>query len=233
MPNVKKDGIWRSCAVAFECRAPVRTMRLTSHPTDKEDVMERIRRDCKSARERARQDSAGNGDREHPGVQDSRRYQPLRVVVVDELLALNLTPSRGVSTAELREHIEGVAYGVHDGYSFPSVNSEVPEPHLLAVATLEAVRRGVTLSGSGGEPAEVVRKLYGDVRGEGQPFILFPEALSRFLEVAGEKSMFGGDATEGKRVFLAAIKLHEAQGAIDPPDLRRRRQREKGHETSI
>ncbi|CAM9310784.1 unnamed protein product, partial [Laminaria digitata] len=58
------------------------------------------------------------------------------------------------------------------------------------------------------------RSLYGEKFDEGQPFVLFPEALSRFLEVAGEKSMFGGNATEGKRVFLAAIKLHEAQGAI-------------------
>lgn len=176
--------------------------------------MERIGLECKSARERARQDSAGNGDREHSGVQDSRRYQPLRVVVVDELLALNLTPSGGVTTAQLQEHIEGVAYGVHDGYSFPSVNSEVPEPHLLAVATLEAVRRGATLRGSGGEPAKVVRRLYGEKLDEGRPFVLLPEALSRFLEIAGEKSMFGGNATDGERVFLAAIKLHEAQGAI-------------------
>ncbi len=177
--------------------------------------MERIGRECKSARERARQESAGNGDQEHAGVQGSRRYQPLRVVVVDELLTLNLTPSGGVTTAELRKHIEGVAYGVHDGYSFPSVKSEVPEPHLLAVASLEAIRRGATLRGSGGEPAKIARRLNpGTKLGEGQPFVLFPEALSRFLEVAGEKSMFGGNATEGERVFLAAVKLLEAQGAI-------------------
>lgn len=173
--------------------------------------MGRIRRECNSC---AKNNWAGSGDREHAGVQDSRRYQPLRVVVVNELLALNLTPSGGVTSAELQKHIEGVTYGVHDGYSFPSVNSEVPKPHLLAVATLEAVRRGATLSGSGGDPAEVVRRLYGEKLEEGQPFVLFPEALSRFLEVAGEISMFGENATEGERIFLEAIKLHEAQGAI-------------------
>lgn len=187
----------------------------SSHPTDKEDIMKRIGDECKSARESARKDSAGTGDQERAGVQDSRSYQPLRVVVVRELLALNLTPSGGVTTAELREHVERVAYGVHDKYSFPSVNREVPEPHLLAVATLEAVRRGATLRGSGGKPAEVARRLNpGTKLGGGQPFVLFPEAVSRFLEVAGEKSMFGGNATEGERVFLTAIKLHEAQGAI-------------------
>lgn len=187
-------------------------MFLSSHPTDKEDIVDRIGRECESARERARQNPAGNG-KQPVHHQDSCRYQPLRVVVVDELLAVNLTPS-GVPTAQLQEHIKGVAYGVHDGYSFPSVNSEVPEPHLLAVATLEAIRRGATLRGSGGEPAEVLHRLYAEKVDEGQPFVLFAEALSRFLEVAGEKSMFGGNATEGGRVFLAAIKLHEAQGAI-------------------
>ncbi|CAB1103818.1 unnamed protein product [Ectocarpus sp. CCAP 1310/34] len=173
-------------------------------PLYKNFIMKRIGDECKAA-----------ADRGHAGVQDNRRYEPLRVVVVKELLALNLSPSGGVTTAELREHIEGVAYGVHDGYSFPSVNNEVPEPHLLAVATLEAVRRGVSLRGSGGEPAEVARRLNAGTKvGEGHPFVLFPEALSRFLEVAGEKPMFGGKATEGARVFLAAIKLHEVQGAI-------------------
>ncbi|CAM9499860.1 unnamed protein product, partial [Hapterophycus canaliculatus] len=179
-----------------------------------EDILERIGRECEEAREHAREDLATSGNRDHAGIQDSRRYQPLRVVVVEELLALNLTPSVGISTAQLREHIEGVAYGVHDGYSFPSVNSEVPEPHLLAIATLEAVRRGAALRGSGGDSAEVVRSLYGTGLGEGQPFVLFREALRRFLEVAGEKSTFGGNAIEGQRVFLAAVTLHEAQGAI-------------------
>ncbi|CAM9825254.1 unnamed protein product, partial [Hapterophycus canaliculatus] len=179
-----------------------------------EDIMKRIGRECEEAREHARQDLVRSGSREHAGIQDSRRYQPLRVVVVKDLLALNLTPSIGISTAQLRKYIEGVAYGVHDGYSFPSVNSEVPKPHLLAVATLEAVRRGATLRGTGGDSAQVVRSLYGKGLGKGQPFVLFGEALRRFLEVAGEKSTFVGNATEGQRVFLAAITLHEAQGAI-------------------
>ncbi len=205
----------RPCAGTFLCRAPICKVCSSWHTTDENDILKRIGDECKAARARARQDSAGNGDQEQAGLQDSRRYQPLRVVVVKELLALNLTPSGGVTTAELREHVEQVAYGVHEGYSFPSVNSEVPEPHLLAVATLEAVRRGATLRGSGGEPAEVARRLNpGRKLGEGHPFVLFPQALSRFLEVAGEKSMFGGNATEGERVFLAAIKLHEVQGAI-------------------
>lgn len=215
MPNVYKDGIGVPCAVTFLCPAPICLVCSSSHPTDKEDIIKRIDDECKAAKESARKDSAGTGDQERTGVQDSRRYQPLRVVVVRELLALNLKPSGGISTAELREHVERVAYGVHDGYSFPSVNMVVPEPHLLAVATLEAVRRGATLRGSGGDPAEVARRLNPDTKlGGGHPFVLFPEALSRFLEVAGEKSMFGWDASEGARVFLTGIKLHEVQGAI-------------------
>ena len=175
--------------------------------------MERIHRDCKSAKERVERYQATTRNRTHAEF-DDRRYQPLRVVVEDELLALNLASPGEATTEQLRKGIERVAYAVHDGYVFPSVDSVVPEPHLLAVAALEAVRRGANLRGSGGDKAEIVRRLSRKKPDEGRPFIVLPAARSRFLEIADEKSMLDGDAEERDRVFLEAIRLHEAQGAI-------------------
>ena len=190
----------------------------SSHSADVEQVRERIRHDCQTSEERAKraaqQGSATKREQKHAGSQATRRYEPLRIVVREELLALNLDPFGGIPTKRLQEHIEHVAYGVHDSYRFPSVRNVVPEPHLLAVATLEAVRRGADLRHSGGKPAEVARRLSQGEADEGRPFILFPGALARFLELAAERRMFDRNAAEGKRVFRAAIELHEAQGAI-------------------
>ena len=188
---------------------------MLSHLAEKEHVLTRIRRECTSAKARAERHYLARGeDQEQANLHASRRFHPLRVVVEEELLALNLTSSGGTSVERLQELFEGVAYVVHEGYSFPSIRNVAPEPHLLAVATLEAVRRGVNLRFSGGEPAEVVRMLSGKKATKGRPFILFSEALPRFLEVADEKVMFDRDATEGERIFREAIQLHEAQGAI-------------------
>ncbi|CAN0201907.1 unnamed protein product [Scytosiphon promiscuus] len=191
-----------------------RNKRVECFLKDKDDIMERIRCECKDAETRATQESARDGGQRDGDLQPDRRHQPLRVVVKEELLALNLTLSGGMTTGQLRGLIEGVAYGVHDGYSFPSVECKVPYPHFLAFATLEAVRYGVDLCGSGGEPAEVARRLSGQQSEEGRPFIRFSEALPLFLQVAAETRTFEGDPTEGERIFRAAIKLHEGQGAI-------------------
>ncbi|CAN0451482.1 unnamed protein product, partial [Pylaiella littoralis] len=185
---------------------------------DTDDIMERIGRDCTSAEARAQQDLVRDRDENQTGLQANRRHQPLRVVVEKELLALNLASSRGGTTGQLRGAIERVAY--RGGYSFPSVNSIVPTTHLLAVATLEAVRRGADLRGSGGELAEVTQRLFKGDPAEGRPFVRLSEALSLFVELTAEQSMFewiakiAGQTTEKKRAFLDAIQLHEAQGAI-------------------
>ena len=186
---------------------------MLSHPADKQDILSRIRRDCSSAKVRPEGScSARDEDQKLPA---NRRFQPLRVVVEEELLALNLTSLGGISNERLRELFKGVAYGVRDGYSFPSIRNVVPEPHLLAVATLEALRRGVSLRGSGGDLVEVLARL--SIRNfatKGRPFILFSKALSHFLEVTAEKPMFDRDTTEGERTFRQATQLHEARGAI-------------------
>ena len=193
---------------------------LVSHPTDVDDIVERIRRDCKSAKARAEQDSTGDRHQKHAGAQDNHRYQPLKVVAEVELLALDLTSPEESCTKQLREAIERVAYGILEGYHFPSVRSFVPKTHILAVATLEAVRRGADLRGSGGEPAQVAQLLSNGDPAKGRPFIQFSEALSLFVELTAEHSMLewiakiAGQLTERGRAFLAAIQFQEAQGAI-------------------
>ena len=176
--------------------------------------MTRIHRDCQSAKERAKRHSATHRDPLRTEGHANRRYDPLRVVVKKELLAVDLISRGRATTEKLRKTVEGVAYGVHDGYSFPSVRGKVPYPHFLAFAILEAVRRGASLRGSRGDPAEVVRRLSGETPYEGQPFMLFSDALSLFFVVAAERHLFSVNRAEGKRVFREAIKLHEAQGAI-------------------
>lgn len=118
-------------------------------------VVNRIRSECASAKDRWEK-NVGKGQRDS---EDYRRFQPLRVVMDDEVLALNLASSEGHDVDLLQKRIEHIAYSGYEGYSFASVMSIVPEPYLPAIATLEAVRRGADLGDSDGTPAEVSRRL--------------------------------------------------------------------------
>lgn len=176
----------------------------------------RIQRECDSAQERTQADLSlrgGEGSTDLAG-NEHWLYQPLRVI--EEVLALNLRSQGDEEIGQLQKLIEHVAYNGYDGYSFPAVRSVVSKPYLHAFATLEAVRRGVDLSGSGGEPAEVaLRPSSGDSKTE-KPFIRFSDALCSFRESVDEESWVseasGQERQEG--VFLRAIKLCEAQGVI-------------------
>ncbi len=149
-------------------------------------------------------------------MQGSRRYQPIRVVKVEEVLDLNLTSSEEQGIDMLKTRIEHLAYNGYEGYSFSSVRSIVPEPYLPAIATLEAVRRGADLRGSGRTRKEVAQRLMEGDPDKSRAFIRFSEALSLFV---GQQSMFARLSNlfrreEEKRIFLAAIKMQEAHGAI-------------------
>lgn len=85
--------------------------------------------------------------------------QPLRVVLEPEALALSFRSDANNEVDTLRRRIEHVAYNGHDGYVCPSVRSRVPKPYLDAIATLDAIRRGADLRGSGGDPVVVALTL--------------------------------------------------------------------------
>ncbi|CAM9092024.1 unnamed protein product [Laminaria digitata] len=175
-------------------------------------VVNRIRSECASAKDRREKD-VGKGQRDS---EDYRRFQPLRVVMDDEVLALNLASSEGQDVDLLQKRIEHIAYSGYEGYSFASVMSLVPEPYLPAIATLEAVRRGADLDGSDGTPAEVARRLREGDSQRARTFIGFSEALSLFVEqqtvfTRVSKLLF---QRQERRVFRQAIELHEAHGAI-------------------
>lgn len=170
--------------------------------------MKRIRSECDRAERQLGKD--------HPDVQGNCRYLPIRVVRTEEVLALDLTSSGGQGIDMLKTRIEHLAYEGYDSYSFSSVRCVVPEPYLPAIATLEAVRRGADLRGSGRTREEVVQRLREGDRDKRRPFISFSEALSLFVN---QQSMFARLSKyfrreEEERIFLAAIKMQEAHGAI-------------------
>lgn len=172
-----------------------------------DEIINRIRSECASAKDRA-ETGLGKG---HP--EGNRRYQALRVVTEEELLAMNLTSSQGQDIDMLQKRIQHLAYNGYEGYSFSSVTCVVPEPYLPAIATLEAVRRGADLRGSGGTRAEVAQRLRDGDPQKRRSFIRFSEALSHFVE---QQSTFYRifNSFPYEKVFLEAIELHEAHGAI-------------------
>ncbi|CAM9117018.1 unnamed protein product [Ectocarpus sp. 4 AP-2014] len=194
-----------------ECRE-----RMECFKKDVREARARIQRECASAQERTQADLrlwGGEGSTDSGGNQHGL-YQPLRVV--EEVLALNLRSRGEEEIDQLQELIERVAYNGYDGYSFPAVRSVVSKPYLHAFATLEAIRRGVTLRGSGGESAEVARRLLRGYSEEERPFIRFSDALCSFRESVDEESWVaeasGQKSEEG--VFVRAIQLFQAQGVI-------------------
>lgn len=178
----------------------------------------RILDECESARKRTQQDSRSReakGETSSEGSQHGH-YDPLRVVV-EEVLVLNLRSLKGEEIGQLRELIERVAYNGYSGYAFPSVGIMVPTPYLHAFATLEAVRRGADLSGSGGEPAETARRLSRWDSKKERPFIRFQDALHIFRESRDEQSWMdevSAQKADEEGVFLRVVKLCQAQGAI-------------------
>lgn len=133
------------------------------------------------------------------------------------MLSLNLASSDGQDIDMLQERIEHLAYSGFEDHLFSSVMSVVPEPYLPAVATLEAVRRGADLRGSGGTRAEVARRLGEEGESEKRrSFIKFSEALSLFVQ---QQTMFTRISKffrheQERGVFHDAIQLHETHGAI-------------------
>ncbi|CAM9524551.1 unnamed protein product [Ectocarpus sp. 12 AP-2014] len=189
------------------------SQRMESFKEDVDTVVKRICSECGSAQVRWEND-LGKGQLDSQGY---RRYQPLEVVVDDELLALNFDSLDGQDIDLLQRRIEHLAYHGYEGYSFSSVRSVVPEPYLPAIATLEAVRRGADLRGSGGERAEVAQRLREGDPSRSRTFIRFSEALSLFGEqqtLFARISKFMVHQEEERRVFREAIELHEAHGAI-------------------
>lgn len=183
-----------------------------------EEIVHRIRADCDSAAERAKELAVREGQ-DDTRLLGNRRYRPLRVVLEEEFLAMNLASSGSSNIDQLRALIENAAYDDHGGYMFPSVGTELPRAHALAFSMLEAVRRGVDLRGSGGDPATVAQRLsQGDPERE-RPFIRYSEALSLFLELASEQDLLSGIRHEefgdtSERIFLQAVEFHESRGAI-------------------
>lgn len=175
-------------------------------------VVNRIRSECASAKDLWGKDR-GKGQLDS---EDFPRSQCLRVVIDDEVLALNLASSEGQHVALLQKRIEHLAYNGCEDYSFPSVMSLLPEPYLPAIATLEAVRRGVDLGGSDGTPDEVARRFQEGDPQKARTYIEFSEALSLFVQqqamLTRLSKLFRQD--HERRVFREAIELHEAHGAI-------------------
>ncbi|CAN0380592.1 unnamed protein product [Ectocarpus sp. 8 AP-2014] len=172
--------------------------------------MTRMRCECDSAKARVETEL---GEGHTTDLKGNPRYQPLRVVLKEDLLALDLTSSDGQHIDLLQQRLEHLAYNGYDGYSFPSVRSVVPEPYLPAIATLEAVRRGADLRGSGRTREAVAQRLREGDPKKRRSFVRFSEAVSLFAEQEGFMFLFGRD-DEPRRIFLAAVKSHEAHGAI-------------------
>lgn len=205
---------------------------------DVRDVKERIGRNCdmvNTARGEGQGQSAEHG-RQGNSHQDCK---PLRVV--EEVVAFSLASAEQDEIDALRDLVERVAYDSHEGYRFPSVKrDDVPTTHALAVATLEAVRRGADVAGSAGDQAEMLRRLSRGDPSEGRPFIKFSDALTLFVDLWDKKEIdekkspsaissflmalnISGrrDATsatparvELEEAFLRAVQLHQTRGAI-------------------
>ncbi|CAM9529638.1 unnamed protein product [Ectocarpus sp. 13 AM-2016] len=198
--------------------------------------MTRLRCQCDLAKNCA-ETELGEG---HPDLEGNPRYQPLRVVLTEDLLTLDLTSSDWQDIGLLQRRLEHLAYNGYDGYSFSSVRSVVPEPYLPVIATLEAVRRGADLRGSGGTREAVAQRLREGDPKKRRSFVRFSEAVSLYAEQQEESmlsrvsnlaasllfpkqeeesmssrvsNLFRRD-DELRRIFLAAIKSHEAHGAI-------------------
>lgn len=88
-------------------------MNLSPVPADVHEISNRIRSECASARDRA-ETELGKG---HPDLQVNRRYQPLRVVADEELLALNVASSESQDVDLLQKYIEHLAYNGYAGSS--------------------------------------------------------------------------------------------------------------------
>lgn len=198
--------------------------------TDVRDIMERISRDCDMVNETRGEGYTVEYERQGTNHQDCK---PIRIV--EELVAFNLRSTDQEEIDALHNLVERVAYGSHKGYRFPSVRRhDVPTTHALAVATLEAVRRGVHVAGSAGDQNEVLRRLSQGDPIKGRPFINFSAALALFVELWDNQestsmisSMLkalnlsgrrGAKATpalaELQEAFLRAVQLHEDRGAI-------------------
>ncbi|CAM9702113.1 unnamed protein product [Ectocarpus sp. 12 AP-2014] len=192
------------------------TERTDSFKKDVEKIMTRMRCECDSAKARAETEL---GEGHTTDLKGNPRYQPLRVMLEEDLLALDLTSSDGQGIGLLEHRLEHLAYNGYDGYLFPSVRSVVPEPYLPAIATLEAVRRGADLRGSGRTREAVAQRLGEGGRKKRRSFVRFSEAVSLFAEQQEESmlsrfsNLFRRD-DEPRRIFLAAVKSHEAHGAI-------------------
>eukprot|EP00752_Nemacystus_decipiens_P005495 g4975.t1 len=187
--------------------------RTDSFKRDVDKIMDRISFQCASAQNH-RENDLGKGQ-----LDSNPRFQPLCVVIDDEILTLNLASSNGQDVDLLQKRIEYLAYNGCEGRSFASVMSLVPEPYLPAIATLEAVRRGADLVGSGGTLDEVARRFREADAEKARTFIRFSEALSLFVEQQQQNlfsrvSKFFCRREEEERVFREAIELHEAHGAI-------------------
>ncbi|CAN0301081.1 unnamed protein product, partial [Ectocarpus fasciculatus] len=109
----------------FEDNAAEGTKRTGSFKKDVEEIMKRVRCECDSAKARAETEL---GERRRD-LEGNPRYQPLRVVLEEDLLALDLTSSEGQDIDLLQDRLEHLAYNGYDDYSFPSVRSVVPEPY--------------------------------------------------------------------------------------------------------
>lgn len=149
------------------------------------------------------------------GRQDNIHQDCNTIRVVEEVVAFNLSSTEQEGIDALRDLVERVAYDSHEGYRFPSVRrDDVPKIHALAVATLEAVRRGAHLAGSSGGQAEVLRRLSQGDRRKARPFIKFSDALALFVDL--------WDKQESTSVFssvLMALGFSGRRGATDTPAL--------------
>ncbi|CAM9669367.1 unnamed protein product [Ectocarpus sp. 12 AP-2014] len=195
----------------FEDNADKCAKRMDRFNNDVAEIMAQFRCEYASAKDRA--EELGDGPQD---MQDFRRYQPLRVVKDEILLALNPSSLEGQDINLLQQRLEHLAYNGHEGCWFSSVRSVLPKPYLPAIATLEAVRRGSGLRGGSATREAVAQSLREGYPERCRSFIGFSEALSLFTD---QQYMFSQTSKlfrrgEEERVFLAAIKLHEARGAI-------------------
>ncbi|CAN0389597.1 unnamed protein product [Ectocarpus sp. 12 AP-2014] len=154
------------------------TERMDGFKKDVEEIMTRMRCEYDSAKDRAETELGGG----RPDVEGNPRYQPLRVVMEEDLLVLDLTSSDGQYIDLLQHRLEHPAYNGHDGYSFASVRSVVPELYLPAIATLEATRRGADLRGLGRTRGAVAQRLWEGDPQKRRSFVRFSEAVSLFAE---------------------------------------------------
>lgn len=193
-------------------------------------VKERIGQDCLTANETRRKGQGQSEEHERQG-NNHQDCEPIRVV--SEVRAFNLSSYEQGEIGALRDLVERVAYGSHEGYRFPSVREkDVPRTHALAVATLEAVRRGIHLAGSAGDQTEVLRRLSRGDNSKGRPFIKFSDALALFVELWDKEespsvvssvlmTLTGTRKAKGtpplvelEEAFLRAVQLHQTRGAI-------------------